>query len=323
MTVFGSDMTRRPRIIVAGIALTLAGWGVTDGSGVTKHGRPVSPHAGWVMAGLPLPPRAVEVMGVSGTLQLRVDDPGRPGAPPVFVTLGRALPREPGDVCFGAYPGNESPEDGDVFCQIRGSQPFVLSLGDYAIPYTAPESRFVTVWGQATRNVTRVELIGPSRADTPLPLTSHRLFGVTLSSSARGMFRIRAWLTSGSSFTHGFRLPLTRPEAGAWPRLRRPGAVFSTSPIGENILTKSYRQLLKRLGPPLQRLARPGGVRCIYYDIVGYADGWVFCFKGQRMVGVAANQTRPRVGPATTSAGGSGPETVASAAGIALQVPAG
>lgn len=275
---------------VSAVVLTLAGCGATVAPTVTKPPRRAGPRVQAITVGKPLPPRAVEVMGISATVELRVEDPGRPASPSVFVALGRAVPREPRDVCFGTYVANENPEDGDVFCQVRGSEPLILTLAYHAIPYSVPISRFTTVWGQVNGEVTRVQLIGPGATVTPLPLSAHRTFVVAFSPSARGVFRLLAGLADGTSFTHAFTLPLTHREAGGWPRLRRPGAVFNDSPIGENIVTESYREVLRRLGPPLRKLARPGGVRCIYYDIVGYTNGWVFCFKGQGMVGAAGNQ---------------------------------
>lgn len=59
-------------------------------------------------------------------------------------------------------------------------------------------------------------------------------------------------------------------------------------------MTRSYNQII-RFGPPLKAFTKSGGVRCIYYDVIGYPTGWTFCFHGPRMVGGAGNQ-RPPVG---------------------------
>jgi hypothetical protein len=242
--------------------------------------------------GAPVSSRRVEVMGTPGTAELRVDDPARPASPPLFVTLGHAVAREPRDVCFGTYVANESPEDGDVFCQIRGNEPLVLTLGYAFIPYSDPVLRFTTVWGEVNSDVDRVELIGAGATRVRLPLSADRMFLAAFSPSARGAVRLVAQLADGSSFTHTFTLPLTHSEAGAWPRLRRRGAV-SNAGIGENIVTKSYRQIIEKFGPPLSTFSRPHSVRCIYYDVVGYEHGWTFCFRGQTMVGAAGNQAPP------------------------------
>jgi len=246
--------------------------------------------------GKPLAPLPTEVMGIPGTRELVVHDPARPSAPPVFVTLGRKVPREPRDVCFGSYVANESPEDGDVICQVRGSEPLILTLSDAFIPHSVPVLTFMTIWGQASADVIGVQLLGPGGARTPLPLSVHRMFLVAFSPAAPGTYRLSARLTDGTAFTHVFELPLTRGELGGWPRITRRGAVFSDAPIGENIVSKSYAEIINELGPPLETITRPDGVRCIYYDIVGYENGWLFCFRGEQMVGAAGNQAPPSSG---------------------------
>ena len=82
---------------------------------------------------------------------------------------------------------------------------------------------------------------------------------------------------------------------GSAPRTatdRRPGAVFNGE-VGENIVSQSYRQIVNRFGTPLKTFAGTGGELCAYYDVVGEATGWVFCFKHGAMVSAAGNQTRP------------------------------
>jgi hypothetical protein len=275
-------------IALAGGVLILAG----RGAGRTVAGFAGSkPRIKAFAVGAPVSARPVEVMGTPGTAEVRVEDPARPASPPLFVTLGHAVAREPRDVCFGTYVANESPEDGDLFCQIRGSEPLVLTLGYGFIPYSEPVLRFTTVWGQVNSDVDRVELIGPG-ATLRLPLSADRMFMAAFSPSARGAVRLVAQLADGSSFTHAFTLPLTPGEAGVWPRLRRRGAVFNAG-IGENIVTKSYRQIIREFGPPLSTFSRSRGVRCLYYDVVGYEHGWTFCFHRQTMVGAAGNQAPP------------------------------
>jgi len=237
-------------------------------------------------------PRKVEVMGIPGTLELRVYDPARAEQPPVLVTLGRHLAREPRDVCFGDWVANQSPEDGDVSCQVRGPEPLMLTLGSGAIPHSSPVARFTTLWGQAATSVTSIALVRSRGQPTPLPLSAHRMFLVAFSPWVRGAFTLVARLAGGGSFGHAFTLPLTRGESGAWPRVSRRGAV-SNSGIGENIVQESYRQLVRQFGPPLRSFKRAHGVRCIYYDIVGYANGWEFCFHGQVMTAAQGNTPAP------------------------------
>jgi hypothetical protein len=223
---------------------------------------------------------------------VRVEDPARPAAPPFVVTLGRAVAREPRDVCFGTYVTNESPEEGDVGCQVRGSEPLLLAFGDADIPHSSPLARFTTAWGQAAPDVDRVELIGPGATRTQLRLSTHRMFLVAFAPLARGAFRLVLDRAHRPPFTHSFTLPLGPGGVGAWPQVRRRGAVFNYG-IGENIVSESYRQIIKQFGPPLRTFTRPHGIRCIYYDVVGYENGWGFCFRGQSMVGADGNQPPP------------------------------
>jgi hypothetical protein len=275
-------------IAVVGGLLGLAGCGGgrTAQPRVSGRARPVQA----IAAGTPVPRLPVDVVGIPGTAELSVRDPANPSSQSVLVTLGRTVPREPRDVCFGTYAAGESPANGDVFCQVRGTEPFLLTLADYSSPSST--RRFTAVWGQARSGVSSVAVIGPRARSVRLPLSSHRLFLAAFSASARGAFRLVARLADGTSFAHAFTLPLTRRAAGAWPRLRRRGAV-SNAGIGENIATRSYRQIIRQFGPPLTTYRRPHGVRCAYYDVVGYERGWSFCFRGLAMVAAAGNAPAP------------------------------
>ncbi len=208
------------------------------------------------------------------------------------MSLGRAVVREPRDVCFGTYAAGESPQDGDIGCQVRGSQPLVLMLADAYIPSSDPLARFTTVWGQVNADVAHLELIGPGATRLSLPLSIHRMFSVAFSPSTRGAVSLVAQLADGASFAHPFTLPLTDREVGAWPRLRRRGAVFDDE-IGENIVTKPFREIIRDYGPPLGSFTGRHDTRCIYYDVVGQPTGWTFCFKGQTMIDASGNQQPP------------------------------
>jgi hypothetical protein len=272
------------------VALGLAGC-TSSTTRTTTSTRPGNRARG-ISVGVRVAPRPVEVMGTRGTAELRVQDPSRPKSPPLFATLARGVPREPADVCFGTYTANESPEDGDVGCQVRGREPLVLTLSHQFIPRSTPLAKFTAVYGQAATGIRSVQLIDRGDRETSLPLSAHRMFLVAFSPTARGAFRLRLLFADGVSFTHAFSHPLTNRDIGSWPRVRRPGAVFNYG-IGENIVTESYRQIIHQFGPPLRSFAKPNGTRCIYYDIVGYENGWTFCFKGQAMVGAAGNQPPP------------------------------
>jgi hypothetical protein len=183
--------------------------------------------------------------------------------------------------------------DGDVGCQVFGNTHLALVLGENFIPKSVPVARFITVYGQADRDVARLELLDPGGRRVPLPLSAHQLFLAAFSPSARGTIQLRAQLVDGTTFSHTFSLPVTRSESGPWPRTRRYGAVFDYE-VGENITTESYRTIRRRFGAPLKTIRKAGGVRCAYYDVVGYATGWVFCFRGEKMLGAAGNQAAPR-----------------------------
>ncbi|HET7049812.1 MAG TPA: hypothetical protein VFI54_16240 [Solirubrobacteraceae bacterium] len=277
---------------VALIAVALASVGCA--SSVTSTIAPTRPaaRARVISVGVRVVPRPVGVMGARGTAELWVLDPIRPRGPRLFVTLVRGVPREPRDVCFGTYTANESPEDGDVGCQVRGREPFVLTLSYQFIRRSIPVARFSAMYGQAAPGVRQVELIGPGDRETSLPLSAQRMFLVAFSPTARGAVELRLVFAHRGSSSHAFSLPLTSREAGSWPRLRRRGAVFDYE-IGENIVTKSYRQIVRRFGPPLSSFTKRNHTLCTYYDIVGYQNGWTFCFKGQAMVGAAGNQPAP------------------------------
>jgi hypothetical protein len=247
---------------------------------------------GVVAVGEPVPSRPTEVTGRASTVELGVKDPARPALPSLLLALVHAVRREPRDICFGTYTRNQAPMNGDVGCQVAGKAPLALALGDSYIPRSVPLARFVAIYGQADRDVARLELLGPGSRQRSLPLSAHRLFLAAFSPSARGTVQLRAQLTDGTAFSHTFRLPVTKTESGPWPRTRRHGAVFDYE-VGENITTESYRTVRRRFGSPLRTLPKPGNVRCVYYDVVGYTTGWVFCFRGEKMLSASGDQTPP------------------------------
>jgi hypothetical protein len=242
--------------------------------------------------GEPVHGPVADVLGSAGTLELSAADPTRSSSPLLFAALIRAIAREPRDVCFGVYTGNEHPADGDVGCQVRAADPLVSSVGVAAIPGRVQASLATYVLGQAPSDVRRVELFGPGGART-LPLSTHRMFLARFALAARGPVRLVATFASGHRFTRSFNLPLSRGRASDRnPRYRRPGAVFNGE-VGENIVGQSFRGIVTRFGAPLKTFSGRGGARCAYYDVVGYPTGWVFCFKHGVMIGAAGNQPPP------------------------------
>lgn len=211
---------RRGRLAIPLVCVVLAGCASGGATTTGAHGRPGTRTAA---IGRPLAPRPVEVMGIRGSLELSVADPSLPSGPSLYLTLGRSVRREPRDVCFGSYAGNESPEDGDASCQVRGGQPLILTLSEHAIPYSWPVRRFAAVWGQVGVDVARVLLIGPGGARAVLPLSAHRMFLIAFAPSARGPYQlvIRRTNAPRSCTALRCRSPPGRPALGR----ALPGAV--------------------------------------------------------------------------------------------------
>lgn len=277
----------RWRYVLALGAIVLAG--CSGNTTRTASGTGGAASAQLVGVGEPVPERGVEV-GSPGTLQLRAADPGRSAGPPLLATLIRPVPREPRDVCFGIYAANESPEDGDVVCQVRGADPLISSVGEAAVPGRAALAAYVL--GQVPRTVTRVELVGPD-GTRPLPLSPDRMFLAQFAPSARGQVQLVAELADGHRFARAFALPLSSAQlASSYHPSRRPGAVFNDE-VGESIVGRSYRQIVRRFGAPLETFHGASGERCAYYDVVGYENGWVFCFKHGVMDSALGNQAPP------------------------------
>jgi hypothetical protein len=269
----------------------IGGCGGSTPRAATKVG--VSRGGGQLVAvGKPVPGRVVMVLGSAGTIELSAADPGRSRSSSLFATLIRAVKREPGDVCFGVYASNESPEDGDVGCQVRGHDPLVSRVGEVPIPGRVRAVLTTYLLGQAPSDVTRVQLIGPSGTQA-LPLSTHRMFLARFASATRGTVRLVAEFSDGRRFARAFNLPISGLHAdGRSRRYRRPGAVFNGE-VGENIVSQSYRQLVNRFGNPLRTFAGRSAELCAYYDVVGYSTGWVFCFKHGAIVSAAGSQTPP------------------------------
>jgi hypothetical protein len=90
-----------------------------------------------------------------------------------------------------------------------------------------------------------------------------------------------------------FELPLPKSSGEPVHVNRRPGAVFNDE-IGKDVTGLSYRQVVRRFGAPAV-VRREHGQRCVYYELVGFADdGWQFCFaRGGRMLGAKGGSPPP------------------------------
>jgi hypothetical protein len=242
-----------------------------------------------VAVGTPVPVRGVKAGAASGALQLQAVGLGRSSHWRVLATLVNPVAREPDDVCFGVYAASQDPVDGDVLCSVRGHGRLVGVIGESSISGAGRLSYLV---GQAPPGVIRVELLG-ANGSRKLRLSAAHMFLATFAQRARGRVEVRATLSDGRNLTNAFTLPLSSAQIQIFSdRYRRPGAVFNGE-IDENILGTPYREIVKRFGQPLVTLSNRHGKRCVYYDVVGYNNGWSFCFKHGTMTAADGNQTPP------------------------------
>lgn len=262
-------------IVVAVVAVSL------------RHGPATRTQTGLdlVAVGKPVPVRSVTAGPASGRLQLQALGPGRSSNGDLLATLLRPVAREPDDVCFGVYAAREA-GDGDVQCSVRGPDRLADVIGK------SPGAGSLTyLVGQAPPGIVGLELLGPNGSHE-LRLSAAHMFLATFAQAARGRVELRATLANGRTLTSAFTLPVSSAQMQAFSdRNRRPGAVFND--IGENILGTLYREIVKRFGPPLATLSNSHGQRCVYYDVVGYDNGWSFCFKHGTMTAANGNQTPP------------------------------
>ncbi len=245
-----------------------------------------------VAAGVPVPVRSVKAGAASGTLQLRAVGPGRSSRGGVLATLVTPIAREPDDVCFDVYAASEDPTAGDVLCSVRGQGRLVGLIGESSVPGARPWRQLSYVVGQAPAGVVRVELLALN-GSRELRLSAAHMFLATFAPAARGRVELRATLSDGQTLTDAFMLPLSSTQTQAFSdRYRRPGAVFNNE-VGENIIGTRYREIVKRFGQPLATLSNSHGMRCVYYDVVGFDNGWSFCFKHGTMTAAGGNQVPP------------------------------
>jgi hypothetical protein len=206
----------------------------------------------------------------------------------VFATLLRPVAREPDDVCFGVYAASGA-GDGDVQCSVRGHDRLADVIGE------SPGAGSLTyLVGQAPPGVVRLQLLLGLNGSRELRLSAAHMFLATFAQAARGRVELRATLSDGRTLASAFTLPLSSAQMQAFSdRYRRSGAVFNGD-VDENILGTPYREIVKRFGPPLATLSNSHGQRCVYYDVVGYDNGWSFCFKHGTMAAAGGTQTAPR-----------------------------
>jgi hypothetical protein len=230
-----------------------------------------------VWVGQPVPPVRIREPA-SGTIEVRAPD-GWFAAP---------LDRPPGrsrDACVLVGQRDEGLLEADTLCDVL--------VRDSAASLLQPLVSGAVLTGVAPPGVRAVRLVGPDGTQT-LPLSPRRAFLAVFRPTARGRVRLVSEHGRGAT-TRSFSLPLPRRwSLRAHHRHRRPGEVFHDE-IGEPIMQLSYAQLVDRFGPPAV-IRREQGLRCAYYELVGFAgDGWQFCFRASgRMESAAGGRPPPR-----------------------------
>jgi hypothetical protein len=251
-------------------------------SGTTTLGGPLSDV---VAVGRPVAPLPVrDAPGEPGTTELRATAPG--GGPEWFAGVVTPPRGRPNDVCVitGLVVRRR---EANVSCDVAVEDAATSFVAAYGVPdrYGAPPT---VVSGVASPTVRAVRLEGPGGRFT-LPLSAHRAFLAVYAAGLRGRVRVASVRADGVSMRSvrlGVPLRLSlRPHHVH----RRPGAVFNDE-IGENIVRLTYRQVVRRFGPPAVRTGR-----CAYYELVGWKDrGWMFCFRPDgRMRSASGNAHRP------------------------------
>jgi hypothetical protein len=241
-----------------------------------------------VSVGHPITPRFVHVLG-PGWVEIRARSPAPDGRPVWRVVAMRPPPGRPRDTCLTYGLAAQDLAEDDTVCDVS-------ARGAGAVSFVEPAFRSTpaSISGIAPPDVQAVRVEGLGGTHT-LPLSAHRAFFAAYAPGARGKVRLVSQLTDGREVVRKFRLPVPeRVYLHAHHEHRRRGAVFNDE-VGESITQLSYRQVVRRFGPPAV-VRREHGLRCAYYEVVGYAnDGWQFCFRRDgRMDGALGGQPPPR-----------------------------
>jgi hypothetical protein len=238
-----------------------------------------------VTIGEPAPSHTVTIAGRRGTLELRAENPVRASGAHLFAALVNGSRYEAPTTCFAIYDNGMPRYTGDVDCVSRHTGPLTGSVGRLASRRRSHVWRAAYIVGQVLPDVTHLEIIGRGWKRS-LPISRLRMFLAAFPSTARGSVRLVVEESDGHTVTRSFKLPASSPGS-------RQGTI-SNGEVGENVLDLSYSQLVHNFGPPRQTVAGQGGERCLYYSVVGQSTGWLFCFKGARMLSASGNQRPPR-----------------------------
>jgi hypothetical protein len=275
-----------PLVAAAVVAVALAACGTS-----VEPPRPAARTASPLSVGRPIAPRRVTVPG-PGKVELRALSPTRSGRPTWLAIVLSTPGADPRDVCVATGLARRSLGEANTYCAVRTPRDAASFVARDGIPDRDGAAPIV-VSGVAPPGVRAVRLTGAAGTRT-LPLSAHRAFLAVLAPSVRGRVRVVSVGRTGVA-TRSFVLPL--PPRWSLRRSRhphrRPGAVFDDE-VGENILLRSYEEIVRRFGAPAAQRTEHGR-RCAYYEVVGRArDGWRFCFAGDgRMLSAGGNGTPP------------------------------
>jgi hypothetical protein len=270
----------------------VAAVGCGGGGDSEPNPSPPPPHKapGVVSVGRPIPPRFTREMGLPGWDELRAESPAADGRPVWRVLAMRQPPGRPRDFCVTYGLAAEDLAEADTECDLAaprsaGAVSFVSVPGIQ----DRPGGPLTLISGVAPPGVRTVRVEGIGGVHT-LPLSAHRAFAAVYASDAHGKVRLVSD-RGDRKVVRSVKLPV--PERlRVYPRheYRRRGAVFGEE-VGEPITGLSYRQILRRFGPPA--FARQEqGMLCTYYEVVGETIGWQFCFRSNGQMHGALGNTK-------------------------------
>jgi hypothetical protein len=241
--------------------------------------------------GRPIAGRFVRVPA-PGWIELRAASPAARARRVWRLVVLRPPARRSRDVCLVIALERQDLADTDTRCDVWVPRSGAVSFVDMpAIPdRSGPSPMLISGVAPPGVRAVRVDGLGGSHR---LPLSEHRAFLAVYAPGVRGKVRLVSE-RSDREIVRTFELPVPqRVYLSAHHEHRRRGAVFDDE-VGEDVTSQSYRRVVRRFGPPAV-IRREQGLRCAYYEIVGWAsDGWRFCFaRDGHMVSAEGNSPLP------------------------------